>query len=166
MNGGKGLKIGQLLLRETLITEHEFKKALLIQKNQKIYKPFGEICVEKKFLTKAIDLSPIKMSIKNGDRIYSFPELRKGRNETEDTFKGLPGLLSDALPDKYGNKLINTWLAQQGRPENSMNPLEKLCFIGTRGIGALEFDPAQIKTGKNSFSIELDSLVEVAGIKM
>ena len=53
MNGGKGLKIGQLLLRETLITEHEFKKALLIQKNQKIYKPFGEICVEKKFLTKA-----------------------------------------------------------------------------------------------------------------
>lgn len=115
-----------------------------------------------KFIQKAWDLSPIKMPIAQGSRIYSFPELRKGRNETEDTFKGLPGLLSDSLPDKYGNKLINTWLAQQGRPENSMNPVEKLCFIGTRGIGALEFEPAQIKTGTKSFSLELDSLVEVA----
>lgn len=115
-----------------------------------------------KFIQKGWDLSPVKMPISQGPRIYSFPELRKGRNETEDTFKGLPGLLSDALPDKYGNKLINIWLAQQGRPENSMNPVEKLCFIGTRGMGALEFEPAQIKTGTNSFSLELDSLVEVA----
>ncbi|MCP4122382.1 MAG: type II toxin-antitoxin system HipA family toxin [Bacteroidetes bacterium] len=115
-----------------------------------------------KFIQKGWELSPIKMPIAQGSRIVSFPELRKGRSETEDTFKGLPGLLSDALPDKYGNKLINTWLAQQGRPENSMNPVEKLCFIGTRGMGALEFEPAQIKTGAKSFSLELDSLVEVA----
>src|SRR5690606_145578 len=104
----------------------------------------------------------IKMPISTGSRIYSFPELRKGRSDTEDTFKGLPGMLSDVLPDKYGNRLINVWLAQQGRPENSMNPVEKLCFIGSRGIGALEFEPAQIKANKNSFSLELDSLVEVA----
>ena len=115
-----------------------------------------------KFIRKAWDLSPIKMPIADGSRIYSFPELRKGRKETEDAFKGLPGLLSDALPDRYGNKLINIWLAQQGRPENSMNPVEKLCFIGTRGMGALEFEPAQIKTGARSFLLELDSLVEVA----
>ena len=115
-----------------------------------------------KFIQKAWDLSPIKMPIAEGSRIYSFPELRKGRKETEDAFKGLPGLLSDALPDRYGNKLINIWLAQQGRPENSMNPVEKLCFIGMRGMGALEFEPAQIKTGARSFSLELDSLVEVA----
>ncbi|WP_319501795.1 type II toxin-antitoxin system HipA family toxin [uncultured Draconibacterium sp.] len=115
-----------------------------------------------KFIQKAWDLSPIKMPIAEGSRIYSFPELRKGRKETEDAFKGLPGLLSDALPDRYGNKLINIWLAQQGRPENSMNPVEKLCFIGTRGMGALEFEPAQIKTGARSFLLELDSLVEVA----
>ena len=83
-------------------------------------------------------------------------------NETEDTFKGLPGLLADALPDKYGNRLINVWLAKQGRPENSMNPVEKLCFIGRRGMGALEFEPAQIKTNKNTFSLELDSLIDVA----
>jgi serine/threonine-protein kinase HipA len=115
-----------------------------------------------KFLQKNWDLSPIKMPIENGGRIYSFPELRKGRGETEDTFKGLPGLLADALPDKYGNRLINIWLAQQGRLENSMNPVEKLCFIGARGMGALEFEPAQINSGKNSFSLELDNLVEIA----
>jgi serine/threonine-protein kinase HipA len=115
-----------------------------------------------KFIQRGWDLSPIKMPIAQGSRIYSFPELRKGRNETEDTFKGLPGMLSDVLPDKYGNKLINIWLAQQGRPENSMNPVETLCFIGTRGMGALEFEPAQIKSGVESFSLEMDSLVEVA----
>ena len=114
------------------------------------------------FIENGWELSPIKMPLDQGSRIYSFPELRKGRNETEDTFKGLPGLLADALPDKYGNKLINTWLAQQGRAENSMNPVEKLCFIGTRGMGALEFEPAQIKSGTYSFSLELNSLVDVA----
>ncbi len=122
----------------------------------------GYFQYDSKFIQKGWDLSPLKMPIAQGTRIYSFPELRKGRNETEDAFKGLPGLLSDALPDKYGNRLINIWLTQQGRPENSMNPVEKLCFIGTRGMGALEFEPAQIKTGTRSFSLELDSLVEVA----
>lgn len=115
-----------------------------------------------KFIQNGWDLSPIKMPISHGAQIYSFPELRKGRNETEDSFKGLPGLLSDALPDKYGNRLINTWLVQQGRNENSMNPVEKLCFIGARGMGALEFEPAQIKTNTKNFSLELDGLVEVA----
>lgn len=114
------------------------------------------------FIRKGWNLSPLKMPIENGDTIYSFPELRKGRNEIEDTFKGLPGLLADALPDKYGNRLINVWLAKQGRPENSMNPVEKLCFIGKRGMGALEFEPTQIKSSKNTFSLELNSLVDVA----
>jgi serine/threonine-protein kinase HipA len=114
------------------------------------------------FIRNGWDLSPIKMPISNGSRIYSFPELRKGRADIEDTFKGLPGLLSDALPDKYGNRLINSWLAQQGRPEHSMNPVEKLLFIGTRGIGALEFEPALMKTDHQSFILELNSLVEAA----
>lgn len=122
----------------------------------------GYFQYDTKFLQKGWDLSPIKMPIENGSRIYSFPELRKGRGEAEDTFKGLPGLLSDALPDKYGNRLINIWLARHGRSENSMNPVEKLCFIGSRGMGALEFEPAQIAASKSSFSIELDGLVDVA----
>jgi serine/threonine-protein kinase HipA len=122
----------------------------------------GYFQYDPKFLQKGWELSPIKMPVKNGSRIYSFPELRQKRSETAEAFKGLPGLLADALPDKYGNRLINIWLAQQGRPENIMNPVEKLCFIGSRGMGALEFEPTQIISSKNSFSLELNSLLEVA----
>ncbi|AXT20267.1 type II toxin-antitoxin system HipA family toxin [Flavobacteriaceae bacterium AU392] len=114
------------------------------------------------FLSKGYDLSPIKMPIANGDRIYSFPELRKGKDEEIATFKGLPGLLADTLPDRYGNQLINIWLAQNGRPPNSMNPVEQLSFIGSRGMGALEFEPTQLKPSQQTFSIEIKSLVEVA----
>jgi serine/threonine-protein kinase HipA len=108
------------------------------------------------------DLSPLKMPINSPEGIFSFPELRKKTNPELDCFKGLPGMLADSLPDNYGNQLINRWLAQQGRPENSMNPVEKLCFIGTRGMGALEFEPATLSSTKNTFDIEMNSLVEIA----
>ena len=114
------------------------------------------------FSKKGWDISPIKMPIRNGSQIYSFPELRKGKKEQYDSFKGLPGLLADSLPDRYGNQLINVWLARQGRPENSMNPVEQLCFIGQRGMGAIEFEPAQLPTRQGSFKVEVDSLVEMA----
>ena len=114
------------------------------------------------FLKKGYDLSPIKMPIQNGNRIYSFPDLRKAKEEQVATFNGLPGLLADSLPDKYGNQLINIWLARNGRPPDSMNPVEKLCFIGARGMGALEFEPAQLKTNKQTFAVEIKSLVEIA----
>jgi serine/threonine-protein kinase HipA len=117
---------------------------------------------DEKFIEKGWDLSPIKMPITQGSRIYSFPELRRGRNSTEDTFKGMPGLLADSLPDRYGNNLINAWLVQQGRAPESMNPIEKLCFIGMRGMGALEFEPAHHKGDVKSFSMAIDSLVEMA----
>jgi serine/threonine-protein kinase HipA len=117
---------------------------------------------ETKFKSKNIDLAPIKMPIKSNQNIFSFPELRPSKNSEYDTFKGLPGLLADVLPDKYGNQLINIWLAQNGRPENSMNPIEQLCFIGTRGMGALEFEPTQLKSTKKSFQVEINSLVDLA----
>ncbi len=117
---------------------------------------------ESGFIERGWDLSPLKMSLQNGNRIYSFPELRADRNSSYDTFKGLPGLLADMLPDKYGNQLINVWLAQQGRPVESMNPVEKLCFIGSRGMGAIEFEPTQILGRKASYSIELDALVDIS----
>jgi serine/threonine-protein kinase HipA len=103
---------------------------------------------EPKFIATKSDLAPLKMPIANSTkRIFSFPELRDVK-----TFKGLPGLLADVLPDDYGNQLINSWLAQNGRPENSMNPVELLCFIGTRGMGALEFEPSQFKSTKKASS--------------
>ena len=108
------------------------------------------------------DLSPLKMPVDTSIPLFSFPELRKDKNSEYDTFKGLPGLLADSLPDRYGNQLINLWLAQQGRPQDSMNPVEMLCFIGTRGMGALEFEPAVLKETKRTFSIEIDSLVDTA----
>ncbi|MDD2475965.1 MAG: type II toxin-antitoxin system HipA family toxin [Dysgonamonadaceae bacterium] len=109
------------------------------------------------------ELSPLKMPLTPGQKIFSFPELRKERESEHDTFKGLPGLLADMLPDRYGNELINLWLAQQGRPENSMNPVEMLCFIGKRGMGALEFEPTFFIENVNTFSVEVDSLVKIAG---
>ncbi|MBF0647360.1 type II toxin-antitoxin system HipA family toxin [Dysgonomonas sp. GY75] len=109
------------------------------------------------------ELSPLKMPLTPEQKIYSFPELRKERDSVYDTFKGLPGLLADMLPDRYGSELVNLWLAQQGRPENSMNPVEMLCFIGERGMGALEFEPAMQKQSINTFAVDMDSLVEIAG---
>ena len=114
------------------------------------------------FKNKNWDLSPLKMPLQATKNIFNFPELKPGFNSPLDTFKGLPGLLADVLPDKYGNQLINRWLAQNGRVPNSMNPVEMLCFIGTRGMGALEFEPAALKESKRTFSIEIDSLVDIA----
>lgn len=116
---------------------------------------------DRKFLENNWDLSPLKMPIHDGGRIYSFPELLPSKDNTEDAFKGLPGLLADSLPDKYGNLLIERWLARHGRAPESMNPVEKLCFIGSRGMGALEFEPSQMRANKNTFSIEVKSLVEI-----
>lgn len=114
------------------------------------------------FKSKGWDLSPLEMPVSDARSIYSFPALRRKTEPALDSFKGLPGLLADALPDRYGNELINQWLARQGRPQNSMNPVEMLCFIGTRGIGALEFQPATLKESKRTFAVEIDSLVEIA----
>ena len=118
---------------------------------------------DEKFLRNGWNLSPLKMPINSGKRVFAFPELRKKRDSRYDCFKGLPGLLADVLPDAYGNQLIDRWLAQQGRSENSMNPVETLCFIGTRGMGALEFEPAKFGSSNKAFNIEVDSLVEIAG---
>ena len=114
------------------------------------------------YLDTGWDLSPIKMPISAVGQIHSFPELRPSRNSSEDPFNGLPGLLADMLPDRYGNQLIDVWLAQQGRLPGSMNPVEKLCFIGTRGMGALEFEPATPKSSAKSYAIEMESLVDVS----
>lgn len=107
---------------------------------------------DQKFDLEKFPIAPIKMPLKN--KIYSFPE-----NRENETFKGMPGLLADALPDRYGKDLINAWLARQGRPDDSLNPVELLCFIGRRGMGALEFEPATVKESP-SYGIELSDLIE------
>lgn len=117
---------------------------------------------ESGFRNKKWDLSPLQMSINSSRSIFSFPAHRLKPESELDTFKGLPGLLADSLPDKYGNDLINIYLAKQGRPQNNMNPVEKLCFIGSRGMGALEFETAIFPQYKNTFSVEINSLVDLS----
>jgi serine/threonine-protein kinase HipA len=110
------------------------------------------------FISQNLNLSPIFLPITNAaGRVFSFPELR-----SSDTFHGLPGLVADVLPDKYGNALINAWLNRQGRPSNSLNPVETLCFIGNRGMGALEFEPAFPKNTLTASKIEIANLVDIA----
>jgi serine/threonine-protein kinase HipA len=111
------------------------------------------------FLENNLDLAPVMMpleEIKSGRRIFSFPMLNR------DTYKGLPGLLADSLPDRFGNRLFDTWLARQGRDPGSVNPVERLCYTGNRGMGALEFEPIIKTTDESKEKIEIDELVKLA----
>jgi len=119
----------------------------------------GSFEFDESFIKKGLDLSPIRMpleELQRGNRIFSFSGLSK------QTYHGLPGLLADSLPDKFGNELINAWLARQGRTPESMNPLERLCYIGKRGMGALEFEPASSGATDTAITIEIDELVRLA----
>lgn len=110
---------------------------------------------EQKFSGSGIELSPLVMPLKK-NKIYSFPALAK------ETFHGLPGLLADSLPDKFGTALINAWLAKEGRTPDSMNSVERLCYIGSRGMGALEFVPEIGPQKTTSEILYVDKLVELA----
>jgi serine/threonine-protein kinase HipA len=106
------------------------------------------------FLASGIELSPITMPL--APRIYQFPSLAAV------SFHGLPGLLADSLPDKFGNALIDAWLATQGRRPESFNAVERLCYIGVRGMGALEFAPARGPPLQRSAKVNVDELVKLA----
>lgn len=106
------------------------------------------------FATSNIQVSPLMMPLQESP--YQFPALPR------ETFKGLPGMLADSLPDKFGNALINVWLAQQGRVAESFNPVERLCYIGSRGMGALEFKPVIKDAPTAARVIALDQLVDLA----
>ncbi|SBT09090.1 Toxin HipA [Candidatus Propionivibrio aalborgensis] len=106
------------------------------------------------FAQSGIQVAPIVMPPSR--RVYRFPELSRP------TFLGLPGLLADSLPDKFGNALIDAWLASQGRQPGSFNAVERLCYTGERGMGALEFAPAIGPRAKETTHIEVGKLVELA----
>lgn len=106
------------------------------------------------FARSGIELSPLVMPL--SDRVYEFPALPRH------TFHGLPGLLADSLPDTFGNALIDAWLATEGRTPDSFGPVERLCYTGTRGMGALEFAPVLGPRTRASREINLDALVQLA----
>jgi serine/threonine-protein kinase HipA len=109
---------------------------------------------ESAFAKSGIEISPLMMPLSN--RVYTFPELSRK------TFYGLPGLLADSLPDSFGNALIDAWLATQGRQSDSFSAVERLCYTGTRGMGALEFVPAIGPKARRASQIQIDKLVELA----
>jgi len=109
---------------------------------------------ERAFTTSGIELAPRVMPLDT--RPYSFPALQRA------TFHGLPGLLADSLPDKFGNALIDAWLASQGRSAASFNAVERLCYVGARGMGALEFKPTTGPRARRSTKLEVEALVRLA----
>ncbi len=106
------------------------------------------------FQRSGIQVAPLMMPLT--DRVYQFPEL------PQQAFHGLPGMLADSLPDKFGNAVIDAWLASQGRLPGEIDAVERLCYTGTRGMGALEFRPALGPTPNRSTPVQVDALVELA----
>lgn len=114
----------------------------------------GVFQYQPEFVNSGIQVAPLTMRLAEG--IFEFPSLAKA------TFKGLPGLLADSLPDKFGNAVIDAWLATQGRNPDSLNPVERLCYIGTRGMGALEFKPTTAGAPISRQNLQVGQLVKLA----
>jgi serine/threonine-protein kinase HipA len=114
----------------------------------------GEFEYEAAFLRQGLDIALLMMPLRNG--VFSFPGLKR------ETFHGLPGLLADALPDRFGNNIIDIWLARQGRSPQDFTPLERLCYMGSRAMGALEFKPAIGPRARQSVPIEIAELSQLA----
>ena len=108
---------------------------------------------DENFIGSGIEISPIKMPL--AKRTYMFPTL------PEHTFYGLPGMVADSLPDKFGTIVINRYLESRGRTADSLSVIEKLCYTGKRGMGALEYEPAQ-ELISDSNSLDIDALTKLA----
>ena len=105
------------------------------------------------FLPSKIEISPLKMPLSKGT--YSFPSLN------EETFHGLPGMVADSLPDKFGKIVISKYLESQGRADDSLTVIEKLCYTGKRGMGALEYEPS-VSILEESKPVDIDALTKLA----
>lgn len=106
------------------------------------------------FLDSGIELAPLTMPLRK--QVYAFPELDRN------SFQGLPGMLADALPDRFGNLLIDEWLLRTGRAPSDFTPIDRLCYLGRRGMGALEFRPALRDRQSGSVPVNVAELVDLA----
>lgn len=113
----------------------------------------GSFEYAEQFRRSGFEVAPLMMPL--GPAIYSFPELDPM------AFRGLPGMLADSLPDRWGTRLVNTWLDRQGRPRDSFNPVERLCYVGSRGMGALEYSPAVRGFGRSE-RVDVEELARLA----
>ena len=113
----------------------------------------------REFCKTGIELNPLKMPLSE-NTIYEFPDLR----ETDDskTFCGLPGIFADSLPEKFGNIIMKTWLEENHIEFSDLNPIERLCYVGKRGMGALEYEPVLEKRFEKDEEIDFSQLVDIA----
>ncbi len=112
------------------------------------------------FIKSGLNISPLQMPLDRSNEIFTFSNLNR------ETFWGLPGLLADSLPDYFGNQLINTWLLRQGRSSEDFSSVERLCYIGKRGMGALEYEPAIAWKNSKSSPIDIAQMVDLAEIAL
>lgn len=116
--------------------------------------PYATFQYDPAFARSGIEIAPIRMALR--EQPYRFPGL------PQDAFAGLPGLLADCLPDRWGTALVNAWLAAQGREESSFDVVQRLCYVGTRGTGALEFQPAHEPSAPLDAELQVQALVRLA----
>ena len=115
---------------------------------------YGTFEYDAAFVRRGLEIAPLTLPLRNG--LFSFPALNRN------TFHGLPGMLADALPDSFGNRIIDLWLARQGRTPGDFTPVERLCYMGARGMGALEFKPAIGTQARKTEPIEVSELTKLA----
>ena len=109
------------------------------------------------FADLAVEPAPIHMPVRPG-QIYQFPDLHPR------SFHGMPGMIADSLPDKYGQRLINVWLARTGRKPEDFNSVDRLCYTGRRGMGALEFEPSKRPEMPDDKQLEIEQLTQLASM--
>lgn len=121
------------------------------------YPGYYDFQYDRNFIQRGIELSPLLLPLR-GPQVYTFPRLE------QETFHGLPGLIADALPDRFGNSLINEYMNRRGIREQEVTSLQRLIYVGRRSMGALEFKPAAGETlnGFSNMPLEMSSLVEDA----
>ena len=122
--------------------------------HQDIDRPYASFEYDQQFLNSGIELSPIMMPLKNV--VYEFPML------VGEPFYGLPGLVADSLPDDFGNKVIKQWLAMNGRTIEEFTAIDRLCYTGKRGMGALEYVPAQFDVRDINEKINVAEMIKFA----
>lgn len=122
--------------------------------HQPLERPYASFEYDENFLESGIELSPIKMPLSSV--IYEFPAL------AGESFWGLPGLVTDSLPDDFGNKVIEQWLVSHGRTLADFTAIDRLCYTGKRGMGALEYVPASTDIKDINESINVSEMVRFA----
>ncbi len=122
--------------------------------HQDVGSSYASFEYDRDFLKSGIELSPIRMPLQ--DIVYEFPDL------AGTSFHGLPGLVADSLPDKFGNLVIEKWLNRQGKSLNDFTAIDRLCYTGKRGMGALEYKPSSMDFKDINAEINVSEMVRFA----